>query len=204
MNSLIDIHILKHPIQDRSAQQEKLYRELSQLPEVQIHLVEGIDRHIGCGRKKGFLLGDAPYVSFCDDDDEIIKDVIPQALEVLQQNINIDAIVTDEFVNEKGRMRRLKKALGPKNGELFSLAQCRFIHHLVIFRRSSLNPYLRLLDSWPDMAELSLYATMIKQECKFMYLDIPAYIWNVHDKGARSLGIEISKESQKLLLSVLK
>lgn len=68
---------------------------------VHVHIVPGIQGHLGAARAAGYSAGSAPWKCYADDDDL----VLPEAFEVLGPCLDIDvaAIFPREYVEQNGR-----------------------------------------------------------------------------------------------------
>lgn len=68
---------------------------------VHIHVVAGIDGHLGKARAKGYSYGSAPWKCYIDDDDY----VLPEAFVVLGDHLDKDlaAVFPREYVEQNGK-----------------------------------------------------------------------------------------------------
>lgn len=172
---MIDIHLLQHPRQDRLDNILSLTEKLSGVPGVYLQILQGHKDNITTGRLQGFNSGWQKYVSFVDDDDDILPEIIPQCVEILEANPHLAAVVTMEQQNNKSSCiipHRKSQEL------LISPKELNYVHHLVVLRRSILNKYLPILNKANAFPEFTLWATMLLDGCKFYYLPKLGYIWN--------------------------
>jgi len=192
--------MLEHPTQVRDAQ--GIISSLEASPCATLYALKGTDGHIGKGRSAGFRLGDSKYVSYVDDDDDVITDCLPMCLSVLESH-GVDAVVTKEYVEYKGVKQLSLFPDGLLPGSIFKLFHARYIHHLIVFRRSSLNPYIDRMERWPGQPEPALIASMLLDGAKFMALDTPGYVWRPNRKNGGHK-IPKTKEVRELTLKTLK
>lgn len=195
----IDFHVLRNPLFDRSTERLKTIESLRH-PLINIIEVDGYKRHIGKGRYDGFSQGTNEYVSFADDDDVICSDVIERVVSSLDNDQSIDGVFTEEIMKYKNDTRHNKLKI--ENGVIANISEIKYMHHLVVIRRSSLQPFLGQLKEWPDLAEVSLYGAMIKQGARFQFLKEVGYIWKIHKNNARSLDIVPCLESVNLVREI--
>jgi hypothetical protein len=197
---MIDMHILIHPTHDRSVHLKRVLRKLGKIPHlVNVIQLDGTYMHIGMGRMQGFSSGNSDYVTFMDDDDDISTDVFQSCIDILDNDSSIDAVVTDERHVINGKIKTPLRKWLPMDGEQYSIQTARYIHHLVVLRRTSIQPYIDMLQNWPDLCEFNLYGNMILDGKKFIHLDKVGYYWYQHDNNARSLRIPPSQDTINLL-----
>lgn len=188
---MIDFHVIRHPMQDR----EPVFFSHDRC---RIYQVPGVDRHIGAGRFAGFSCGDSEYVSFFDDDGDVVNtSVIDEIIARLDADPGLSAVCTDEKVSRNGVVRSSIKKLSDRH--ILSVRDVRFVHHLVVIRRSAIAPYLHLLRGWPEWCEFSLWVTMVTAGHRFEWLDDYGYTWVVHDKNAHALKIQPTQDTVDLI-----
>lgn len=190
---MIDFHVIKHPIYKRTCF-EFVH------PLCAIHKVSGVANHIGEGRFAGFTQGVNKYVSFYDDDDSLNLHVIDKIIERMENDSSIDAVCTNENVLQNGILKSRKKPL--KDGAVLRLRDVSHVHHLVVVRRKSIEPFLNLLLDWPDWCEFSLWATMVKSGCKFSWMSDFGYTWVMHEQNAKSMKIKPNASSVALIKEI--
>ena len=177
MVDVVDVHILLHPTQDRSAKLDPLLEALDKEP-VNIHLVTGYDRLIGKGRAEGFRLGTSEVVSYVDDDDEIIEGAFTHILECFAGEPEIDGCCTREEINRHGGEDLWA---GTKYPFLYyNKVDCRRIHHITAYNRASIEPYLDQIIDKPTTSEHHLAALLLKDEARIKHIPIECYRWNEH------------------------
>jgi len=197
---MIDIHILQHPQQDRTTHLKRVLRKLGKIPDlVNIFLTPGVDRHIGLGRMQGFSLGTSDYVTFIDDDDDIEPNIFQDCIDLLDGDDSIDAVVTDERHVIDGKIKKPLRKWLPVDGQQYDIETARYIHHLVVFRRSSIQPYLDMLQNWPDLCEFTMCGKMILDGKKFIHLDKVGYYWYLHPNNARNMKIVPSQDTIEMM-----
>lgn len=103
---MLDVHILTLPDTRRDWQEQciasvNLAASLAGYP-VHVHVVPGIEGHLGQSRAAGYAAGTAPWKCYADDDDY----VLPRAFEVLGRYLGRDvaAIFPREHVEQNGRL----------------------------------------------------------------------------------------------------
>lgn len=102
---------------------------------VAVHVVDGVQGHIGKARAAGYALGSHPYVTCVDDDDFILPGAFAQMADALRSGA--PAICTPELTLQNGQFR-------PGHNR----------HHLIAYRRDVLIDHAQ----WPccgDVAQLA-------------------------------------------------
>jgi glycosyltransferase involved in cell wall biosynthesis len=192
----IDFHVLKHPIYPR-------YTRVFSHPKCNIHQIDGIKNHIGQGRCIGFQQGTAEYVSFYDDDDDVLPEHLDQIIKRLDDNQHLTAIATEQnVINSKGIVCRKQVHLLDK--EQYKLKDVRYIHQLVVIRRSALtSKYLDLLNQCNDWCEFALYTQMILDGHVFQHFNKVCYNWYLHTENVKSLKIKPSLIAVNLVRTMM-
>lgn len=199
----IDLHILKRVLPDKSPHTKRVKLKLGKIRKlVEVHELVSHEEHIGARRAEGFSVGEQPYVSFMDEEDDIEPNVFQRCIEVLDANPDIDAVVTDERHIIGGRVKAPLRVGLPGDGELYSIETARYIHHMVVLRRSSLQPYMSQLQNWPVMCEFTLYGKMILDGCKFMHIDRVGYYWYAHNDRVQIAETPLSPETLSIMKSM--
>lgn len=182
----LDLHILQHPTENRQKQLDRLLLSLKPAIEdksINVNLCDGVTDHVGMARYVGFNTGDAEYVTFADDDDEVIASAIQPCINILNEYGDVDAVVTKEIEVFRGERGDRHARNRPKNLNEYRLGDVHSIHHLVVVRRKSIEPYLKSLLDWPNMCEYQLWFNMIKDGRKFINCDLDGYIWHRGKNG---------------------
>lgn len=173
---MLDVHILKHPTQDRSETLDKLLKQLETEP-VRVQLVDGVDGCIGEGRYQGFTRGTLPLVSYLDDDDEIVPGIFDKMLECFHREPHIDGLCTRESRNGG---QDLMQGQGGHKWKYYDKRHFFRVHHITAYRRDSIRPYLHHIRDCPTSAEHSLVALLLLNNAVLRHLPELGYIWNVH------------------------
>ena len=181
---MIDFHVIHHPLYQRDV--VDFFH-----PQVNIHHVDGFPYHIGKGRSLGFQQGDAPYVSFFDDDgDKVNVECIDEILNRFNSDPTIDCIFTNEIQNNKGKITKYDSPLIDR--QTLTITDVRHMHHIVVIKRNIIAKYHRLLqqsNAWP---EFTLYGQMVLDGCNIQYFDTIGYQWMIHNQNAKYLKIKPS------------
>lgn len=130
---------------------------------VWLHLVKGVDGHIGQARAHGFAQGRAPYVTFVDDDDYVLPHAFRALHEALLQNP--DAVFPRERILQ--------------NGKFLPGAQQ---HAMFVFKREHLIDFR----DWPNYGEQAQIRKL--QALKFINIPDELYVYRVYPSRARALG----------------
>ncbi len=180
--SKIDVHCLTYkaspffPLLKRQMKEEN----------VSFHVIQNGD-NIGEGRVRGFLIGDNPYLSFVDDDDLIQPGIFQKVEEVLFQGY--DWVYTDEYLIDKDG-----DWIQPgwsSNPELYSPELLHFMevtegvhcHHLLIFKRELLTPYLIfIMLQLKELAE-SFLMKELGRHPNLYHLKEVGYYWRQHEEN---------------------
>lgn len=127
---------------------------------VNLHLVQGIEGHIGIGRDKGYALGDHPFVTYVDDDDYVLPHAFSQMAEALK--CAPMAMSTPERIERNGY---------PLDG--------RQRHHLIAYRRD------QIIDHKPWVCCGDVRQMLAISEHAWVDLETPAYVHRVYESKAR-------------------
>ena len=190
-NSLLDIHIIKHPIFDRSENIERLIKKLEGQP-VKIHIIDGFERHIGKGRAAGFRAGNQEFCSYIDDDDDV-ELVFDDILEVLKDPA-IDAVCTREAKVLEGGSQIISRF----PYKYYDKRHLFRLHHLAVFRRDKIAPYIDELEDLPDSAEHYLWAKLLLNNAIVRHIPIVGYKWFIHANDSKSLKIDKPEKANDL------
>lgn len=105
---MLDVHILTLPDTRRNWQEQciasvELAASLTDIP-VHIHVIPGIQGHLGRARAAGYAAGTAPWKCYADDDDY----VLPGAFKALAAHLTSDvaAVFPREAVEQNGRFHK--------------------------------------------------------------------------------------------------
>lgn len=156
----VDIHVLSYSESWSSLQ--KTLNSLKSLPCNVWLVMGGFPGSIGAARAFAFTLGSAEYVSFIDDDDEVIPEAFYECLEAIEASKQVVGVYTDTtHVHLSGRADVEKKG-NPWN-PVEQLLKASEITHLKIMRRCHVEPYLNDLAQWPTYEEYVLCGLMTKR-----------------------------------------
>ena len=180
---MISVHIIKHPLFDRSRNLDRLLDKLIAEP-VNVTVVDGLPGHIGKGRVKGFRCGNEELITYIDDDDDFKPGIFDKILECFEKE-DIDALCTRENrISSTGtRTARFPFKYYDKR-HLFRL------HHFGVFKRSLVSPFIDDLNDLPDSSEHYLWAKLLLNNAKIRHLPIAGYDWYIHDQDSKSLNIK--------------
>jgi hypothetical protein len=175
----VDIHIIdstKYPA-NHQAQKQRLAH-----PRVNVQEALYVEGSVIEARYQAFQLGSAPYVSWVDDDDQVL-DVqwIDQALEMLDADPALSAVFPQWCMSQDGVLQHTSM----EGREPYPIAP----HHLTIMRRENVLSLLsEVRDQFPSLicfAELMLVFGQLRFG-KVVYLPALAYEWKQRSGGASS------------------
>lgn len=89
---------------------------------VHVHVLPGVDGHVGMARQAGYQLGCQPYVTFVDDDDYVLPNAFSCLADALRESP--PAIFTREIQEQNGMQW-----------------ECKERHHLAAYRRDVLSGF---------------------------------------------------------------
>ena len=181
----VDVHIIEHPHYDRSESRERLMSQLSEEP-VNVHIVKGHPRHIGRGRYDGFMSGSSALCSYVDDDDLIEPGIYTKCLEAFEAESDLDGLCTREVVRDSQG-----DTCPTFMYEYYDRRHLYDIHHLPVFNRASIAPYLHYLLDLPDGSEHSLWGHMLLNDAKIKHLPEVGYYWHIHEENSGTLRIPV-------------
>lgn len=156
---MLDCHVLTLP--QRGAVFSRCFESLSSR-RARVWPVTGVEGHIGQGRYAGFAMGDAPFVTYVDDDDMVQPGLLDALVDVLRQHPDAALLhVGNRSVASDARVP------GGRVGVL-DIARRRpsprLADHMNVFRRDLLQPHLRQYLDFPrggDSAVLQAYVTSL-------------------------------------------
>lgn len=183
---MIDVHILKHPSEERDISELE-----KKLEKTNLYLVQGYTNNIAKGRKEGFSKGSSRYLSFVDDDDSIeSSDIFDECLEILKNDDTLDGISTlEKQVTSSGKEILQNRKYSKTN--ILLPNDINLLHHLVIVKRTSIEKYIDVLDKVKAFPEFTLWGTMLLDGCKFYHLPKVGYTWN-NNNAARKLKLPVT------------
>lgn len=182
----IDVHIIEHPLHDRSEARAALLEQLAAEP-VNVHIVKGHPRHIGRGRHDGFRQGSAPWCSYVDDDDMIEPGIYRKMLDLVERDNRLSGVCTRECIVHPDGTHQIKEFMRTyyDKRDLYS------IHHLPLFRRDAIEHHLPKLLDLPDGSEHSLWAYVLLDGGIVQHLPEVGYYWKQHEGNSPHLGIPV-------------
>lgn len=197
MNKL-DVHIISHSCQDRSATLEPLLRQLEAEP-VNVHLVPGTKKLIGLGRAEGFSRGAAPLVSYVDDDDVIVPGIFSKIIQAFDEEERLDGVCTREGTNHNTDRMIYARQFRHKYYDKKDFLK---IHHITAYRRRSILPHLDFISDCPTSSEHTLVARLMLKDAIIKHLPVLGYTWNQHSGSITSLGMVEHPKSQVIYTEV--
>lgn len=178
---MIDVHVLLLPSTDRDLWmqcQQSLHDE-----PIALHLVEGVQGHIGEGRFAGFHMGASPYVSYVDPDDVVIPGGFAACMRALEQNPHACGAYTDELII--GADSTVIKAgiwSGLDWNPLLQL-EPKYLHHICVMRRCFVERCSLELLNWHSMPEYVLKC-MLTRFGPWIHVDQFGYKWRLRKNSA--------------------
>lgn len=167
---MLDVHVLTLPTTNKQFVQECLASvtvaaNAAGFP-VSVHVVDGIDGHLGISRARGYAAGNSPYVTHVDDDDFVQPGAFAALLEPMQAGAT--TIYTKEW------------RLMPDGRLLDGYSK----HHLAAYRRDliadlDLRFYNFEADAWIGRQMRAAGETVL--------IDEPLYIWRQHESNCMRL-----------------
>lgn len=193
MKYSIDVHVIMHPHYDRTESRERLLAQLANEP-VNVYLTPGTYKHIGRSRYDGFTQGSAPLCSYVDDDDLIEPGIFTKCLKAFEDDPSLDGLCTREVIHGKSGSVTTSQFshLFYDHRHLYD------IHHLPVFSRAVIEPYLPKLLDLPDGAEHSLWAYMLLDDARILHIPEIGYHWNIHEENSGTLNIPIPQKVSNL------
>lgn len=181
---MIDVHVLLQPSSDQSLWQ--LCQESLRNEPITLHLVDGVQGHIGRGRYVGFNQGSHPFVSYVDPDDLVIQGSFSACLDVLKNNPTACGAYTDELIiDQDGNLLKAGIWSGQEWNPLLQL-EPKYLHHLCVMRRSFVDRCSMEILRWPSMPEYILKC-MLTRFGPWIHVDRFGYKWRLRQGGAHSM-----------------
>lgn len=146
----IDAHVLLHHSYDRPEWLGQCLASLSSEP-VNVYLVTSPSTNVGALRAAAFELGQAPYLSFVDDDDWVAPGAFQACVDALDEDDTLVGAYTDwTAVLPDGR--EVRQYL-PEWSPLTGLVNYANILHTKVFRREPTMRLLGGLATWETLEE---------------------------------------------------
>lgn len=149
------------------------------------------DNHIGAARAHAFTFGNAPYVSWADDDDWVEPGAMAQCIEYLDTHPDCVGVYTDYYVvDEAGELieERIKRPWNP----LRQLCNLTEVLHLHIMRREPVMRYLDELKRWPTYEEYVLLG-LLAGHGRWHHLSIMGYAKRKRPRSVSSMRLATSE-----------
>lgn len=194
---MIDVHIIKHPTEDRSENFEKLLASLENEP-VDVHIVEGVAGNIGAGRAEGFRRGSNPWVSFIDDDDAIAPGVFHAAIKYISENPWLSGFCTREIGVHDG----IETPAYPEPRKTYNINNFLRMHHLLVLKRSEVLPHLDQVATFNNLSESGLLSLMMLKGAEFGHCPIEGYYWRTSGGTHSAASIPVPENVQNLLKQI--
>lgn len=142
---------------------------------VTLHQVPAVEGHLGQARANGYRQGNAPYVTYVDDDDWIEPQAFQRIGETIQQHANADAFFPRErlFQNEK-----------------YSSGGQR--HLLMVFKREHVVDHAR----WIHCGDIVQRHYLYKKRC--VDIDEVLITYRVYKSKARDLRLKYRHEFEEI------
>jgi hypothetical protein len=179
---VIDIHII-----DSGHFPENFARQVERLqhPLVNVQVAEPVWGSVAEARRRAYALGSAPFVSWVDDDDEVLDLTwLQHARDILQRDQGVSAVYpcwrsTGALVGETPIHRRSLMTS--------HRASQPYAHHLTIMRREHVAPFFEEVGDRPLLRDQDiLLAASMARHGRLVALPNMAYRWHLHDASARS------------------
>lgn len=181
---MLDVHILtlghRSERLDRAVASCRAAAEAAGFP-VSIHVVEGINGHLGLSRLKGYAAGGNMYKTHVDADDWVEPDAFACLLPALSSGAL--AVTTGEVVHEGAISRKAPESR----------------HHLAVYHRSVLleaAEVLREMPMFPDQYLLAAYESTHVARCVYHYVFSSASACATQRKAAGAKAV--MKESARV------
>jgi len=178
---MIDVHIIER---DKPFA-EWLATALASIPTdiCTIHHFKAEGNPIWKNRIKGYSLGEHEYVSFVDDDDYVHEGAFEACLDWLEIHPDCDAVGTfEEMLLPSGEIKVLDIDKCLSMDFASSKGYWLMLHHVVVFRRTSLVPFLRFMQG-EIHSEHVLKLAMFNAGLKAKMLPIIGYTWRRHSSS---------------------
>ena len=155
---MLDLHILNHAAATRpewwaaclaSAQAA----EAAGL--VTLHIMDGTSENIGANRATAFRYGSQPFVAWLDNDDILLPDALPVLLQALADRPEVCGVYSDLMQIDAGGkvLFTMRRSHWTPEGQL---RQQDYPHHLAVYRRAAVLPYLDLIATFKTYSDFVL------------------------------------------------
>lgn len=151
---MIDVHVLTYS-GTRDEWLQKCLDSLASEP-CTVRIVTGEEGNVGSGRAQGYALGENGFVSYVDSDDYVLPGVMTAALAGLKQHravVTLENWLWGDSINPTPRQR----------------------HHLAVYRREDVMPWLPVLHEHPIHCDDLLMRKLTPWQLSFV-----GYVWRIH------------------------
>lgn len=170
---MIDVHVLTLP-NERQDWLDQCLTSLQGHP-IQLHVIEGVQGHIGQGRIKGYSQGTSPYVASVDSDDRVLPGAFDACLQCLESNSELAAAWTAEHLLW--------------NDELIEVPpHLYYMHHIVVFRRAWLNQVLDQYQDHPYHGDVKIRQALQVIGGIYQFTKTVGYLWRMNSNSAWRVG----------------
>jgi len=181
---MADIHVLTLP--SRESWLQDSLASLSQQP-CKVHVCPGILGNTGKARYEAFEIGQLPYVGYVDDDDLVEPGAVQACIDALEQHPEAVGAFTDEIlINSAGETISQGFSTGREWTPKRHLGSLKFVHHLWIGRRESVERHRHIMRDMPIGAHWALTCLMAL-DGPWVHLPIVGYRWRIHSNGSHRL-----------------
>ena len=186
----VDCHILIDP--DRPHTTQRMLQQLADEP-VHVWRVPARPGEITAARIDAFKLGEAPYVCWVDDDDELTPGIFDALIYALDKNPHAcGAFCSEAHIGDDGRILEIK----PRQDEVWSLKAMidkhPYVHHIALMRRSLLDFHLPAIRAFPRVGD-QLLIWLMAIHGNWIHVPVVGYQWK-RWSGQTTMDPEIKKE----------
>jgi len=182
--SRCDVHILISP-----GRQQWLSQCLASLDRepAMIRIRRGTPGHIGIGRASAYAEGSAPFVARVDDDDYIEPGALATCVALLDANPNASAATTDLAIVD--RSERITGHTRIRDRSVAAIARSpATVHHLTVYRRAAVEPWLDEIAAWPYWDDWIL-AAGVATWGPVLSVPMMGYYWRRHRTRAETMAL---------------
>ncbi len=179
-----DTHVLVHHSRRRAAWLEQCLASLENEP-TNILLVHDDGDNVGAARAAAHAQGNAPFLSFVDDDDWVMPGAFAACLAALHADPALVGAYTDfaDVDCESGAvLNAYTKRPWTARSQLLRPFEVLHVH---VYRRAPAMKYLAEMARWKTLEE-SLLMGLLVQDGDWRKLDLDGYRKRLHNRGAGS------------------
>lgn len=178
---MIDIHMINS---GRFPENFERQAERVRHPKVRLQISEPVWGNLVEARRIAYSKGDFPYVSWIDDDDEVLDmSWVDEALEILEDK-NVSAVYP-RWCSSGAMVRETRIHEWKLIGAHHPLWPC--AHHLTIMRRQNVTPFFDEVGDRPLMRDQDIL--LVASQARYgrlVALPAMAYRWELREGTARS------------------